>query len=225
MAFRRRTTKRKVIKKTKSKSWYAKKYSPMEIAMKALSGVKYIKGLVNSERHVVDVNPVYSGTVTSATTAQTISLNQIAIGDTNSSRTGNSVLMKTMQIKGFITWSTLSTTDRMHFILVQDKQQIADTIPNWSDFYTGDINSFPANFSHQRFKVLANYRYKQTDDNRNSQVPVNIFLRYQTHVYYNGPLSTDVAKNGLYLIMISNKAAGANPPTLSANARITFHDN
>lgn len=217
---------RKPFKKVK---WYRKKYtvkvSPYQVAMKALKGVKYLKGLVNSERHVTDISAAYSGTITTSTTNQTMSLIRVAIGDTNSTRTGNSILCKTVQIKGFLDWDAASLTDRVRMILVQDKQQISDTIPNWSDFYTGDINSFPANFSHQRFKVLGSYTFNQTDDNRNAQVPVNIFLRYQTHVKYNGSLETDIAKNGLYLIMISNKAAGSQPPSFSCNTRITFYDN
>lgn len=206
-------------------SWYNKKYSasPLEIATQALKGVNYIKGLVNSERHITDISSAYSGTLTNATTNQTMSLNRVAQGDTNSTRTGNSILLKSVQIKGFITWNASSFNDRVRFLLVQDTQQINDTIPNWSDFYTGDINSFPRDFAQQRFKVLGSYVYKQDIDNSKSEIAVNIYKTFQTHVKYNGPLETDIAYNGLYLVMISNKSV--NPPTLALNTRTTFHDN
>lgn len=207
------------------KAWYARKYTPMEVAQKALHGVQKLKGLVNSERHVTDTTPCYSGTVTDTTTNQTISLNQVAQGDTNSTRTGNSILMKTFHLKGYLTWSSSSFTDRVLFMVVQDKQQIGDSTPNFSDFYTGDINSFPKDFSKQRFKVLKTMWLKQTIDNSKSQIPINMFIKYQTHVYFNGTTTTDVARNGVYCILISNKAAASNPPTLSLNSRVTFYDN
>ena len=45
MAYRRR----RVYKKRTPKPWYRKKYSVSQMASAAYKGVKYIKGLVNSE--------------------------------------------------------------------------------------------------------------------------------------------------------------------------------
>jgi len=220
MAYRR-TTRKRVTRKPKS--WYSKKYSVSDIAQKALAGVKAIRGIINSERHITDTSPCYSGTVTSAFLGQTSHLTNVTTGDLNSNRTGLSILAKSMHLKGFITWNTntAAAAQRVCLMLVQDLQQISDGSPAWSDFYSGDINSFPNKNSAGRFKVLSKRFYNYDHDK--AEIPVNMYVKLNCHVKYNGINDWDIQKNGIFLIAISNHPTFA--PSMALNSRFTFYDN
>lgn len=74
MAYRRRARGRTFRRRRgRSSPWYARKYNAMQLASAAWRGVRYIKGLVNSESYRVitsgDVNPSSSGTIVHYTSA------------------------------------------------------------------------------------------------------------------------------------------------------------
>ena len=130
--YRKRTYRKKSFKK---KPWYAKKYSPMQAAMKALSGVRYIKGLVNSEMNKVERLGYVSG---SANTTGTVALiTSIPQGDQDYARTGNSALLKYITSSHRITFNTGVTGRLLKIWIIQDNQGISDTAPAFNDISNG----------------------------------------------------------------------------------------
>ena len=83
---------------------YAKARGAADLALKALSGVKMLKGIVNSEKksyiqYVVGASSI-AGTMNQ--------LSVISQGDTYGTRDGASVLAKGMTVKGCITHNARS---------------------------------------------------------------------------------------------------------------------
>ena len=93
MAYRRRTRGRTFRRRRgRSLPWYARKYNAMQLASAAWRGVRYVKGLVNSEmfHNTIDNtnNPTPLGTI--------VPLTNIAIGDSAVTRTGNSLFVRSI---------------------------------------------------------------------------------------------------------------------------------
>lgn len=215
--------KKRYTKKKSTAPWYQRKYTPLQVAQQALAGVKKLKGIINSEKHQADLSPAYSAQITNSVSAVATNLTNISIGDTNSTRTGLSILAKSVHVKGYVQFATVTTGTRVTMMLIRDEQQISDTSPIWSDMHTGDINSFLNPSSAGRFTILKKQTLEQ--DAGIQEVHIDMFVPLDHHVRYNASLGTDIQKGGVYLMMISNKAGGTSAPTAALNSRLTFYDN
>lgn len=221
--YKRRYTPRKRNFRRRPTAWYNKKYSAIQIAKKAARGVWYLKGLVNSEKFKHDIqassNPAYSGTLSSL-----VAINQ---GDGDGQRTGNSIFVRSVSMKGSVEWnSTQSVPQRLRMMLVIDKQQVGDTIPSPSDVLDTTGTSFaPYSMLNDttvgRFTILKSRMYNVSSEKPVVDFNWNINLRH--HVRYNGTTSSDIQKGGLYLLLISD--AATNGPTVFRFIRVSYHDN
>lgn len=94
MAYKRRYAPRRYNRRRRnyrSSPWYKKKYSVAQIATKAAAGVRYLSGLVNSERFKHDL----FGNLSNVTnTGAMLHLTGIAVGNEDSERTGNSIFVR-----------------------------------------------------------------------------------------------------------------------------------
>lgn len=219
----KRTYKKRYTKKKTQPSWYNRKYSPLQIAQQALAGVKAIRGIINSEKHLCDIGSVFSGQVTNSVSTLSSNLTAVSVGDLNSNRTGLSILAKSVQVKGYFLYASGTTGTRITMMLVRDEQQISDTVPIWSDIHFADINGFLNPNSIGRFTILKKQTFEQ--DNAVNEIHVDMYCPLDHHVRYNGTASTDIQRGGVYLVMISNKVAGVTAPTAALNSRLTFYDN
>lgn len=219
----KRTYKKRYSKKKGSPSWYNRKYSPLQIAQQALAGVKAIRGIINSEKHNYDAGPLYTGQVTSSTTTLGSNITGVTIGDLNSNRTGLSILAKSAHVKGYLQYASGTTGTRVTMYIIRDDQQIADNYPVWNELHAGDINSFLNVNSSGRFTILKKQTFEQ--DTEVPEVNIDMYVPLDHHVRYNGSAATDMAKGGVYLMLISNKVAGVTAPTAALNSRLTFYDN
>jgi len=214
---------RKTYRRRRSRQpWYRKKYNAAQLAYKAYKGVRYIKGLVNSEMFHDGVNNSaaysWSGALQHITA--------ISQDDTVSGRTGNSVLLRQMWIKWTASINSSATNTLVRVMIICDKQQVGDTSPSASTVLdqTGTIQAPFGNLavaSVGRFKVL----YSKVV-NLNQDRPTTMQSHYfnmRTHVRYNGTADTDIQKNGHYVLIISNEET--NTPTIQHNIRIGYHDN
>lgn len=219
----RKTFRRKTYKK--KPSWYNKKYtfsaSPMQVAQSALRATRYLKGLVNSEMYHVDTS-LNLGSAQS----KIFSLCDIAQNDTDSGRTGNSILLRSIYIRGLIEINPAVTANsRVLICVVQDTQQVGDSTPVILDvFKTNSPESMLAMNSAGRFKVLYRKTYvlSPSSGGRNA-VEFNKYFSMRQHVRYNGPANTDIQKNGYYLLVLTSEVT--NFPTVSLTSRIGYHDN
>lgn len=226
MAYRRRyntyARKRKTYKR-RSTPWYNRKYSVAQMASKAIRGVNYIRGLVNSEMFKSD----FSTNATSLDiTGSVTNLTGIAIGDDDFNRTGNSIYVRHIYTRGQIEIDSSATATTVRVMLVCDTQQIGDGTPAVSDVIGGAANEFlvyrPLNADTVgRFNILYSRSF-----NLNTQRPSLLFTirkSMRLHVRYNGTAGTDIQRNGLYLMCFSDEPT--NTPELKAVTRVSYHDN
>jgi len=191
-------------------------------AKKAWYLAKYLKGLINVEKHKYDVD---TGVVNPlGETVTTTPLTNIAIGDTDGTRTGNTLMTKYIYLKGrHILNSQGQASARVRDVIVRDKQQVGDTAPGFLDVYTstGTI-SFLNKQTVGRFDILYDKLSVLSSDK-----PMAVLDKYiplgNNHVRYNGTGATDVQKGGLYHFMVSDQAATG--PSSSVGFRVGYIDN
>ena len=221
----RRRTRRKFTPRRRragGKAWYDRKYSPGELAQKALTGVYYLKGLVNSELFKNDI----SGNVsTMTTTGMVIPMTSIAQGDAVAGRTGNSIFVRSINMKVyfFLNPSTIGTVFRM--AIIKDNQQLSDTTPTITEIYAAASPSVTAPLNVNtagRFSVLKSWFFAM-DDSKTQFRLINHYHILRHHVRYNGTSGSDVQKGGLYLVIWCNEAT--NAPTVQYDIRTSYHDN
>lgn len=222
MPYARKTFRRRYRRRRKRAiPWYSKKYSVASLATKAMRGVWKLKGLVNSEKYKLDTQFVNNIT----TAGGVVSLVNIPIGDSDSTRTANSVFVRSLNMKGLLYRPTTGdTVQHVRISVIMDTQQISDQAPFVTDIYE---NTNPwAHLNSEtvgRYKVLWTRSYVLDNVNKLAfNVMFNLPMRH--HVRYNGSNGTDVQKGGLYLVYSSTQNT-TNFPTLSAEVRTSYHDN
>lgn len=195
----------------------------LAMARSAISGVRYIRGLVNSEMFHNDQDLVLGS-------AQNVILpiHKIGTDDTVSGRTGNSVLAKSLTLNGYmyINSSVVSNT-RVMIALVLDKQQISDTSPTIGTIFQ-DATSAHTLLNRDnlgRFSILMRKQYVLTPATGGGRDAINLsfFKRLGFHFRYNGTADTDIQKNGLYLVIVTSE--NTNYPTVVFKSRLNYHDN
>ena len=221
MAYRRRARGRTFRRRRgRSSPWYARKYNAMQLASAAWRGVRYIKGLVNSESYRVitsgDVNPTSSGTIVHYTS--------VAQGDGPTTRTGNSIFVRGLMVNLNIKLNPSVTTSTFcRIIAFIDTQQIGDTSPAVTDVLeSANVNSSLALNTAGRFKILRSWEFDLNAVNKPSKV-IKQWFNMRHHVRYNGSNGSDIQKGGIYILYLSTEATLA--PNIGTNNFIRYHDN
>lgn len=218
--------KRKTYRKKGNTAWYNRKYSTLQLAQKAWQGVKYIKGLVNSERKHFD-HSSSAGTAISWG-GEIYPLTQIGQGDGIGARNGNSVLARSLYFQYALTANTTSVGTPVRVMLFRDTMNQGDT-PAVSDILTSTYlstanatlsplnpNSFP------RFQILYDKRTTISQDSRDTAI-FKCYKKMMTHIRFKGVNGTDEWKNALYVLFISNEQT--NYPTMGFVSRVGYYDN
>lgn len=190
------------------------------LANKAVRGVQYLKGLVNSELYKFDSGATSSGVTT---TPVVLHCTNLGNGDGEGQRTGNSILAKSLSLRGTMTVDTAGATTNARLCVIRDKQQIGDSSPSWLDvFESATPYSFLKRETVGRFEILYN---KQV-----TLVPAGdaawnfvINIPMQSHIRYNGTGGGDIQKNGLFVMYCSDRSTGY--PNLNYATRLSYHDN
>lgn len=206
--------------------WYKKKYSAMELAGKAWSAVKYVKGMINCEKKTVDINAsitgvTYNGSVTS--------LSAIAQGDTSITRDGKSILAKSLLIRGSVVSNASASFNVVRVIVFQDRYNTG-TAPTASNLLetTGSASAPYSALNHLasgRFKILYTRLIFVVASSEAKVIPFKAYIPLNTHVKYDGPNSTDDYKNSLYCCFISATAPAGTNPDVNLYSRMSFYDN
>lgn len=203
----------------KKKPWYRKKYDTISLAKKALQGVWYLKGLVNSEM----LHNQSIGSTTTPNTGTMTLLNGMAQNDTSSGRTGNSILMRNVHLRLGFEQHASATLTTYRVILLWDTQQTADTAPAVTDVLESASPYSPlATANAGRFKILKSWFFT-TDDNKTQTKLIECYKQFRVHTRYNGTANTDIQKMGLYLLTIADQAT--NVPTFRYSWKVGYHDN
>ena len=203
-----------------SRPWYLKKYNALDLAGKAYSGVKYLKGLVNSEMYDI-INTATNSPILN--TGSMVPLHQIAQGDGSDARTGNSILARSLFFRLVFKCNSSATVTTVRFMIVRDTQQVADTTPTAATILNSADPLSPLCLTVEgRFSVLKDKLITLNNVDSKS-VPMKKFMNLYTHIRFNGAAGTDIQKNGLYALFISDEAT--NTPTISYNFKLSYHDN
>lgn len=163
--------------------------------------------------------------ITASGTIQHLSVVQAGTGD--GQRIGEDIRVKKISIKGLLgsvaAASAVPTAYR--FVLFVDKQQVADTTPTISDLFTSTdpTQAFPNTQSGERFRYLY-----VSPVITNNMVIYGVWgsLDYtwsgDLKVSYNGTATSDIQKNGIYLLIQTNDPA--NVVDFSGAAEVYFTD-
>lgn len=214
---------RKSFRRRRRAPWYNKKYSAVQLARKAFRGVRYLKGLVNSEMLHLDTNFSAASVLGSGAVSH---LTAIAQGDTSAGRTGNSLLLRSLSYRFKLEInSSVTSNTTVTMIIFQDTQQVGDTSPAATDVLAqANTYSLLSTLTAGRFKILKRKSYLLTPaSGGRPAIEQKGFMKLYSHVRYNGTASTDIQKNGLYVLFISSEST--NTPTVNGTFRIGYHDN
>lgn len=200
--------------------WYAKKYSVVDLAGKAWRGVKYLKSMINSEKHYFDLTA--SGNID--TTGSVTLLTGVAQGDDVNNRQGNSVLGKTIYLR-LITTRVAANTNPVNFgrVIIFKDMENTGTDPTIADVLQSATVISPLNVDHvARYQILAD-RVLPLSLNGNEGSQHKFYLRVNDHVKYTGSGAAAIYKNQIYMIIIGDQAT--NAPSWSCASRFGFYDN
>lgn len=197
--------------------------APYAKAVPALARtVGMFASMINSEPHFVDQS---ASNASVNTTGVLYNLCNVAVGDTDQTRTGNKTLGKDVLIRGtFATNSANTNTSQViRMILFCDKEfdgvpmtpaQVLDT--------SSPLSALNQDYS-KRFVVMKDYLVTL-----NPQRPSSIFKLYKKvpfHLFYDGTGATDsdCKENMICLLFISDQAT--NVPTVTFTSRFKWYDN
>lgn len=188
------------------------------IAQKALAVGKYLKGLINVEKHYFDTNA--SGPVDNSGSISLLS--GIGQGDDVNQRQGNSVLAKTLLFRTFCNLNTSAESTQLRFIIIKDLENQGST-PSVSDVIGPSPSVItPLNVDHtSRYQVLRDKVLTLKKDMNSYNMKQ--FITVNDHLKFTGSGTTDVYKNAIYLILISDQAT--NTPSVTWNSRVGYYDN
>lgn len=215
----KRTTRKPARRRTPS-AWSSAK----NLAVKALKGFRYLKGMINCEKHFSDTNVAalqsWSGTVTP--------LSALSQGDNIGNRIGDSILAKYLNLRYSWIMDTVLSSTICRLIIFQDTMSLG-TIPSASDVLAV-TGSAPAVLSLLNLQYAVQGRFKVLYD---KTVSLNNYggVAYATdeiipindHIKYTSTAGTDEGRNMLYALSICN--VNANDPTLTMTARLAYYDN
>ena len=213
-SYRRAPRKRK-------QNWYNRErtYTYKGAAEAALKGVKYLKGMINSEMNVHDVS---FGTALTSTAVIT-PLAEMAQGDTELLRTGISILSRRLEIRATFSQHTSATISHVRILVVRDKQQVADADPVIGNILKAStVQSQFAHLDKGRFTILKDNVFSLYDVSKTGHT-INWSFPMEKHIRYNGAAAGDIQKNGLYLVTLSSEAT--NGVAVALQTRLFYHDN
>ncbi len=195
--------------------------SAASIALKALSIALAVKRLINVERKFHDVS-ISAGI---SNTGTFTNLSNIATGDTNITRNGNSIKAVSLQARWTLTINAAATETVVRAIWFRDNEQ--DGVdPTQVELLgaSADIRSLLDLNSFGRFTILKD-QIISLSENGKTVFSGKFYLKMNNHVRYSSTAAADASnrKGALYLFLLSNEAT--NQPTYICRPRLRFIDN
>lgn len=194
----------------------------IKTAKAAYQGVKYLRSIVNVEKHAL--NTVISETPTN-TVGSLACLNLIAQGDAEGNRQGDSVMLKQLHInfKYTIHASASHTTIRTIVFFYKQPQ---GAIPNIT-FVLANATHLSI-YNHDNVGLYTILYDKSISLNSTNVTEMTRYMTrkfYQIHQTFDGATAaaTDIQTNALWVMFVSDEAT--NTPTVEARAQLMFIDN
>lgn len=194
----------------------------VRMAKMAYNGVRYLKGLVNVEKHALYsngvVNPDSSSGILSC-------LNLIAQGDGEGARTGDSIMMKQLHVNFQFTINSSASNTRVRAIIFNYKQPQGATPVNTFVLQSATINALYNHDNAGLYTIL--YDRSVNLSNTGLQETTRMVTRkfYQLHEAFDGTSASvaDIQRNALWLLLMSDEAT--NTPSVSWRSQLMYVDN
>lgn len=193
-----------------------------KMAKTAFTGVKYLKSIVNVEKHPL----VTTGSDSPGNTTLSLRcLNLTAQGDDDFSRDGNRILLKSININSHFQQSGLATSTVVRLLLFIDTQSNGTT-PVTSDILQS--SSIQSNYNHDnvgfRYKILADKTINLSSGTA-VQKMIQTYRKLNFHTQYDGTTAVigNIVDNALWLGYISDQPV--NVPGILTDAQMLFIDN
>lgn len=231
MARRRSRTNRK-------KRSYRKKAAPRTLGARAVSAIggfalKVLKrklGL-NTEKHYVDTVDVATAPTTTAAAFQT-SLLVIPMGDTVNTRTGRSIRITSINLRGLIRADAAATvTRRIRIIIFTQPKIVGGTLLNSADILADSTANFmsPYNMNTSGYKILYDHSWEIAPPGQEGSTR-EFFWNYrplQHHVAWLATDTTGLLSNLLegYVRMICLSDSNTAAPNFDSYVRAKWVDN
>ena len=207
-------------------------------AAKALSVAYSIAQVINVEKKHYDCVPAITAVTTTPTFLNTTAMGQ---GTTDTSRIGNSVLSKSIQLRGYFAFNSAGATQQhIRCLLIRDSENtdsgtptIGEILENvgggWEQKFTSPLNMK----NSRRFRVLKDKVF--TVDQYHAFKDIKIYYKFPIlkdkqgrkikgiHSTYGGAAPTDTCAGSIYWIFFSDQAT--NAPTHGVMTRYRFIDN
>lgn len=214
--FRRRYRRR--ARKTRYTTGGSIKY----LASKAMSGVRYLKNLINVEFKTIDS----TSSTTYGTTPTFYTLNAVALGDDYNNRDGRQIRIKSCQLNmDFLANPTATTDTQIRCILFLAKSPEGAT-PTFTDvFDSANLYSQRNLTNRKEFVILFDKIITLSPESVDKKF-FKYYKKMNFKTIYNSTATATVAaveSNGLFLCMFSGDAV--NPPTINFTHRCRFIDN
>lgn len=146
---------------------------------------------------------------------------RIAEGAGQASRTGLQIRMLDLEFRAQINRNASAATTFCRMVFFMDRRQVSDSKTSVADVLEL-VNSASGinNLNRKRYKILRNKHFFLTA-NQDARV-FSFRVRLKVVQGYNGALLTDIEKNGVYLLLLSNQPT--NVPTIVYFLRMRYTD-
>lgn len=193
-----------------------------KVARTALSIAKFVRGIVNVEKHFFDTNQAITGALIGGTVYP---LTQIVQGDAYNQREGNSIKAVSHQIRMVIQPAVTATSNNVaRFIVFRDTQQQGTTPTVAQVLETGAFNSYINHLNGQRFQVIWDKVVDVPPQGQNDAVRIfKLYKKDNSHIKYSGPNFSDTREGNIYVLVISNELT--DTPFIEFNYRLRYVDN
>lgn len=201
------------------------------------SAIASIKSMINCEVHKYDVS-TNSQTVPYVSAPSYSSFVNIAQGDTEETRTGNSILLKYISIQGLVrnAATTPAPAVRLRLMVLEDTQEVVDNVGTYTlgqilEYATsGTAITSPISSDYVgRFKILLNKVFSLDTINHPQQSFKAYIPMSRKHVRYNGTTANDIQKRNVFWFIISDNDPSTGSmysnPTYNIQYRTAFYDN
>lgn len=211
--------------KTRSKQRQWGKYGYSNLAQTALKTAQWVAGLVNAEAkdyyvNQTTINPDHNG--------QIVSLNSgIVQGTSDSQRTGDSIKMKTLTLRGQLQAQTNlpGGAELVRVIIFIDKQNEITTGGDLLNIIGSNMSVLSPKDDDKYYQT--SFLYDRTFNMSLAQYPQKMFktiIKLNKHVKYNN--STNAIENGaLKLFYITQQTSSTGATHFQFQSKLTFMDN
>lgn len=219
--YRRRTNYRR---RTYRRNYPRTGYGAMDLvktAKAAYSGVKYLRSLVNVEKHALFLN----ASTTPDTNGTVICLNTLSQGDGEANRTGDSILSKMIHVNMKISINAAASNSTVRVILFWYRQPAGATATVTLPLQAASNQSCYNHDTAKLYSVIYDKQYNLSISGQQERSLMITRKFYQVHTTYNGNAGTsaDIETNALWMLLISDEAT--DTPTCLWRSEFMFIDN